>query len=278
MKNKLLPKLFYLGIPGSNSFLAANIYDKKACFSGCKSISDIFTGVSRNKNSLGIVPIENSTTGSISDTFDTLVNKDLLICGEIVLRIHHQLLMKSNDVKIEMIKHCYSHPQAIGQCQKLVKRMKKVTVVYSSDTASSAKLLSEKGGRYDAVIANRSCAQLYNLKIIKEEIEDNRENFTRFFVIGHKSVRKGNKVSFVFSVAHQPGSLVATLLPFAKWKLNLTKIESRPIPSKPWEYLFFVDMEINRKDIFIRAVNEIRKSTNFIKILGYYPKGKIYET
>lgn len=274
----LLNNIFYLGIPGSNSFLAGKIYLKKFHLTGCRTISEVFEKTDMDKSSLGIVPIENSTTGSILDTFDALIKSKLQICGEIVLRIHHQLLAKSEKVKIREIERCFSHPQAIGQCQKFISSLKNAEVEFTSDTASAAKLVGEKGNMGDTAVANQLCAQIYNLKIIKSKIEDNKENFTRFFIIGHKETDVANKVTFVFSVAHQPGSLVRTLAPFAKWKLNLTKIESRPIPGKPWEYLFFVDMEMSSKETFLKAVKEIKKSTNFIKIFGFYPKGKIYET
>ena len=274
---KIKNNIFYLGISGSNSFLASKMFSKNSQLVGCKTISEVFDKTVSNMGSLGIVPVENSTTGSILETFDAILKKRLIICGEIILRIHHHLLSKSNKINIKDFKRCFSHPQAFSQCQKQINLMKNVSVEFTSDTASAAKFISERGNIDDVAIANNLCARIYNLEIIKSQIEDNRENFTRFFVVGSKEIIVGNKVTFVFSVAHQPGSLVKTLIPFAKWRLNLTKIESRPIPSKPWEYLFFVDMEISTKKIFMKAIREIKSSTNFIKILGFYPKGKIYE-
>lgn len=273
-------KIAYLGIPGSYSFVASNIYfPKKAMFIKNDSIPDLLEKVSKEICDFGVVPMENTTTGSISETFDHLLERDLSIIGEIILHIHHHLLACKSLNSIKEIKRCYSHPQAIAQCQKFFKKYKNIKHVFTSDTATAANFIAREKSKTTAAIAAKLAANLYDLKILEKNIEDNPHNYTRFAVIAKKESFTGNKISLIFSVEHKPGSLFHTLTPYARLGLNLTKIESRPVFGKPWEYIFFIDFEIDNKEKELRQVlEEMKEHVNFLKILGRYTKGKIYET
>lgn len=273
-------KVAYLGIPGSYSFVASNIYfSKNAMFIKNDSIPDLIVKVSAKICDFGVVPLENTTTGSIAETYDHLLESDLSIIGEIVLRIHHHLMGSKSLNSSKEIKKCYSHPQAIAQCQNFFKKHKNIKPVFISDTATAANFIAREKGKTNAAIAAKLAANLYDLKILAKNIEDSPHNYTRFAVIAKKESFTGNKISLFFSVEHKPGSLFHTLAPYARLGLNLTKIESRPVFGKPWEYIFFIDFEIDKKEEELRQVlEEMKEHVNFLKILGRYKKGKIYET
>lgn len=273
----------YLGIPGSYSYIAGILYFKKSDeFIGFSSFENIVSAVGKGKLIRGILPIENSLTGNIYETYDLLLSENLNIVGEIVLKVNHHLLAKKefmeSKLNINNLKKCYSHPQAFKQCKSFFINHKHILKLYEKDTATGAKKL-KKEKITSAAISNRFAANIYKLHIVKENIGDHRFNFTRFVVIGKKSANTGNKVTMIFSVAHKPGSLVKALEPYAKYGFNLTRIESRPILGKPWEYIFVVDFEIDQnRNRLNNVINEMKINTNFIKVLGQYQKGNIYET
>jgi len=217
--------------------------------------------------------VENSIEGTIGQTYDLLFSTNLKIKGETILRINHCLIALPG-TKIKSIKNVYSHPQALGQCRQFLEKLK-CNLIPTYDTAGSVKMLKEQGLRDSGAIASERAAKIYGMKILAKGIETNKNNFTRFFIISIKDSKyTGNdKTSLMFSTKHVPGALFKCLEGFAKNKINLTKIESRPIIGKPWEYNFFLDFEGHRSEKKVKeAIKLLRKNSNFVKILGSYPK------
>ena len=270
----MINKIFYLGIPGSNSFLAAtNVAQNSGNLQGLGSFAEIVKKTEKDVRSLGILPIENSLSGSIFEVFDLLAKSNVSIRAEQIISINHAL-MGREETFINKIRHCLSHPEVFRQCRQFFLKHPEIEIVAVSDSASAAKMLKDSGPEF-AAIANPIAASAHNLKIIKEHLEDRRRNYSRFITIGRKLRRKGNKISLTFNLRHIPGSLYKALSPFARLGLNITKIESRPIPGKLWEYLFYVDFEINeKKHNFRDIIREMKKYTKNLKVLGRYEASK----
>lgn len=275
-----MKKVAFLGIPGSFSYIAANKYfGRNISGISCKSIKEVFSSFKNHGTQYGVVPVENSTTGSILATYDELMETKMNICGEILLKIHHHLLVWNKKVKLEDIKKCYSHPQAISQCESFLNSHKKIIPVPATDTATAAHFIAQNKKFCEAALASGTTAEIYGLKILKNNIEDNKNNFTRFVIINNGKNKSGTKASIAFSVKHIPGSLFKALRSYASLGLNLTKIESRPLYGKAWEYIFFVDFEINNNlDKFNKMIKEMKEVTEFVTVLGIYNKGETYET
>ena len=242
----------------------------------CESFDDVFSIVEKQNVNYGIVPVENSLEGSISRTYDLLLDSDIKVIGETELRIIHCLIANPG-VNIAGVKKVYSHPQALGQCQTYLKHLG-VEIIPAYDTAGSVKMIKDKHITNGAAIASTRAAEIYQMPVIAREIEDNPHNFTRFFILGrHIPPPTGNdKTSIVFSIVEdKPGGLYEILGLFANNDINLTKIESRPSKEKLGNYLFFVDLEGHRADELIRYIlNIIRSKVGYIKVLGSYPKGE----
>jgi prephenate dehydratase len=271
-----MKKVAYLGIPGSNSYIAAKkyfVHDTK--FISCESIADGMNSVANKYCHYAVVPIENSTTGSILEMYDDLLKvKSVFIIGEIYLHIHHNIIgYKSHENKWV----CYSHIQAFSQCKNYLKKLN-IDKQYTSDTAFAVKQVSEKKTNNSIAIGSALAARLYKLKILKKNIEDTKHNYTRFVILAREANTKGEKVSLVYSLRHIPGSLYHSLAPFARYGLNLTKIESRPFYTGKWEYHFFVDLEAKDSKKMSLALFDLKKETKSITVLGFYKKGKYYET
>ena len=241
----------------------------------CESLDNVFKAVEQDETQFGIIPIENSLEGSVSRSYDLLLASNLRVCGETELRVIH-CLIASTETRLDLIKRVYSHPQALGQCQAFLKHLDcELTPTY--DTAGSVKMIKEKGITNGAAIASARAAEIYGMQIIAKEIEDNPNNFTRFFILAKQdSPSSGNdKTSIVFSVKHRPGALYELLRQLASKNINLTKVESRPTRQKAWEYNFYLDFEGHREDKAAReALDSLEKTSLFIKILGSYPKAK----
>lgn len=269
-------QIAFLGLSGSFSFIAAQKYfGNKARFLGTNSTLEIIEKVENGLCNFGILPIENSLTGSVYETYDLLNLSKLSINGEIILHIHHQLLGK-RDGKIKL---CYSHPQALAQCRRFFNNNPDIQSVLTKDTSSAAKIITQFKRKDAAAIAGKMVAKIYGLKILKSDIEDNPHNFTRFVVLAKIPSNKGNKISLLFSVDHKPGSLFSALYPYSRLGFNLTKIESRPVFGTPWEYVFFLDFEFNGNQNNLKMLfAQMKKHVNYLKILGKYNKGKSYET
>jgi len=241
----------------------------------CESLDKVFKSVEQGEVQYGIVPIENSLEGSISRVYDLLLDSTLRVCGELELRIVH-CLIGAQEARLDLIKKVYSHPQALGQCQAFLKHLN-CELIPTYDTAGSVKMIKEKGIMDGGAIASTRAADIYDMKIIAKEIEDNPNNFTRFFILAKQDFPPtGNdKTSIVFSVRHKPGALYEFLKELANRNINLTKIESRPTRQKPWEYNFYLDFEGHWKDEASREVLEnLNNYSIFVKVLGSYPKAK----
>ncbi len=252
------------------------------------SIHEVFNLTEAGAVDLGVVPVENSVEGSINETYDMLLSSNLKVIGEVVLRVVH-CLIALRTAKLSGIKVVYSHPQALAQCRNFVTSMG-IEPMVTYDTAGSAKMIKEKRLEGAAAIAGERAAQIYGLKVLKKGIEDYSTNSTRFLIVARESgeperqkspaarrggISHGSKTSLIFAVPHTPGSLYNALEVFARAKINLTKIESRPTKERPWEYYFFVDFEGRRDDQkVVKVLSELAKKTAFLKVLGSYPRSK----
>ena len=236
------------------------------------NVSEVFEAVERGLADFGVVPIENSSEGVVSHTLDMFVDHNLLISGEIQIEVAHDLLSVTGD--LEHVRKVYSHPHAIAQCRAWIERsLRNVPVFDVESTARAAELAKDDPA--SAAIAGEAAAKIYGLKSVRRRIQDNANNVTRFIIIGKIAPeRTGNdKTSLLFAAKDEVGALYHMLAPFSKHQVNLTKIESRPIKKKAWEYLFFLDMEGHIADDPVsRAVDELRMRAQFLKILGSYPR------
>lgn len=263
----------YLGPPGTHTHFACFKHFRHSISPLPKEgIQEIFEAVEKGEAVYGVVPIENSTEGSVNRTLDLFVESQVKICGEVMVQVSHALLSQSG--RAEDIQKIYSHPQALEQCRKwLGKNFPHIQLAGAVSTAKAAHIATEDTSA--AAIASSFAGQFYGLKVIQSEIEDYLYNYTRFFVlsqgIGNRSGE--DKTSLLFSVSHIPGSLYRVLKIFYERGINLTKIESRPIKGKPWEYIFFIDFEGHVADSSVHeALVEVEKSALFLKILGSYPR------
>jgi chorismate mutase / prephenate dehydratase len=239
----------------------------------CKDFKDVFENVKSNKTEFGVIPIENSLEGSVTQNYDLFLKYDLKVCGEVIVKIEHYLIANPGTVLAEL-KTVYSHPQALAQCRHFLEELG-CELIPTYDTAGSVKMLKEKGLINAAAVASERAAKIYEMQILAKDIADNPENYTRFFVLSKEDAATTgrDKTSIIFGAAHAPGSLYSALGEFAKRNINLTKIESRPTKQKPWEYYFYLDFEGHRTEP--RCAEMLKALENyalFIKVLGSYPK------
>jgi chorismate mutase/prephenate dehydratase len=265
----------YLGPPATFTHIAAmKKFGLSVKYLDCANITEVFNEVEKGNADFGVVPIENSTEGAVSHTFDMFIDSELKICSEVYLEISHYLLSKEKNIK--NIKKIYSNPQVFGQCRKwLEKNLPKAELIEVSTTSYAAKLASKRPN--SAAIASNAASNLYNLNIIASKIEDVPYNITRFLVIGNLTTEPtgDDKTSIMFSIRDKVGALHEMLSPFKRHRINLTKIESRPSKRRAWEYYFFVDFEGHFKLPRIqKALNELQKNATYFKILGSYPKAE----
>jgi prephenate dehydratase len=239
----------------------------------CRTFDDVFDAVADKKADYGVIPIENSLTGSIHRVYDLLLAHNLQLVGEVSLRVEQHLIAHPG-VALEDIRVVYSHPQALEQCRKFLTGLENVESVASYDTAGSVKMIRDKKMHNAAAIGSRWAADDYGMQIVKAEIEDIPENFTRFYVLSRepKTIGNADKTSIVFSMKSIPGALFKSLSVFALRDIDLLKIESRPLRGRPWDYIFYLDfagnMEQERCQNAIRHLEEI---TTQLKVLGSYP-------
>ena len=208
----------------------------------CRDFRDVFESVEKQETPYGVVPVENSLEGSVSQNYDLFLKYDLKVCGEVIVKIEHCLIANPGTA-IADIKAVYSHPQALAQCRTFLEEMGR-EIIPTYDTAGSVKMLKEKALKNAAAIASKRAAELYEMQILAEDIADNPENYTRFFVLSKtdSEATGKDKTSIIFSAVHAPGSLYNALGEFAKREINLTKIESRPTKQTPWEYNFYLGL------------------------------------
>ena len=264
-------KVAYLGPKASNAYLAARKrFGASVGFIPVNTIFDVFREVEKDKAQFGLVPVENSTEGIISYTLDMFFNSELKISGEVSLPITHNLLAKGSKKEIERV---YSHPQALAQCRTWISNnLASVQFIETSSTAEAAKLASQS--KQNGAIANELAAEIYNLNVLEQRIEDSETNLTRFLVISKNISEKCEqmKTSIMFFVKDEPGSLYNMLEIFKRHNINLTKIESRPSKQKAWEYIFFIDFKGYWKDKKIEvALKDLGKKCISLKVLGSYP-------
>jgi prephenate dehydratase len=239
----------------------------------CRSLLDVFGAVSEGRAGFGIVPVENSQAGSINETYDLLLKYELYIYGEIAIEVNHCLVAPPGET-LATIKTVYSHPQALAQCEQFLRGLG-AEIVPSYDTAGSAKLIREKCLVNCAAVASRRVSEIYGMEILARDIQTIPDNFTKFFVISRDRAgyAERSKTSLVFATMNAPGALYHCLGAFATRGINLTKLESRPSKDKPWEYVFYVDLEGHQEDdVCGQALTQLREKTSFLKILGSYPK------
>jgi chorismate mutase/prephenate dehydratase len=247
-------------------------FGEGALFDPQINVSEVFEAVERGRAEYGVVPIENSSEGVVSHTLDMFVDHNLVICGEIVVDVCHDLLSASGD--LSLIRKVYSHPQAIAQCRGWLERnLRLVPVIDVDSTARAAETASADPAA--AAIAGEAAARLFGLRTVCRAIQDNPNNVTRFILLGKTApARSGtDKTSVLFSARDEVGALFHMLQPFQRNGVNLTKIESRPIKKKAWEYIFFLDMEGHASDPPVAAsIAELSERAQFLKILGSYPR------
>lgn len=266
----------YQGEPGAYTEEAAfHFFGKSTKGVPYESLDEVFEAVEVGEAPFAMVPVENSLEGSITRAYDLLPDSSLVVCGETELRISH-CLIAIEGAGLDTIKMVYSHPQALGQCRNFLNHLK-CELIPASDTAGSVKMIKEQGRLDSAAVASAKAAEIYNMKIIAREIEDNPHNFTRFFILSKEdSPPTGNdKTSIVFSLKHKPGALYDCLREFASREINLTKLESRPTRHQPWEYNFYMDFSGHREEKGIsEALKSLEEHAVYVKILGSYPKAR----
>jgi len=238
-----------------------------------RGFTDIFDAVNDGTVEHGMLPVENSSAGTVAQSYELLLEHDLRVQSEIIFRVHHMLLATAN-TSIDDIQRVKSHPQALAQCEGYLRRRGwEPVAVY--DTAGSARDLATTSEPSTAVLASALAGDLYGLNILERGVEDDPYNSTRFFVIGHKDAVRGDepqKTSVVFAVRHTPAALYECLGAFARNEVNLTKLESRPMRFRPWQYWFYLDFEGHVEDPACeQAIVGLMRHASMVKLLGSYP-------
>lgn len=246
----------------------------------CGTIDEVFRTVESSQADYGVVPVENSTEGAIGLTLDLLLESPLKVCGEVMLPIHHCLLSKQDD--ISQITHVFSHAQSLSQCHEwLNKNLSKAQREAVTSNAYAAKMIHDlvsTPGTFAAAIASKRAAELFDLNVLAESIEDDPNNTTRFLVLGKQDVAPSgkDKTSLVMATQNKPGAMVDLLEPLAKHGVSMTKFESRPSKQGLWDYVFFVDVEGHETDAPVKAaLHDLRQRASWLKVLGSYPAAVI---
>ena len=244
----------------------------------CRSFDGIFEVVESGATDYGVLPVENSTAGSINQAYDLLLDHDLHIWSEVILRVRHALLAPPG-VRLEDLRRVCSHPQALARCDRFLTRHN-LEPVPTYDTAGAARELAAHPEAEVGAIASALAAEIYGLEVLAEGIEDVPWNYTRFFTLSEQDPPRAerNKTSLVFTVRHVPGSLHGCLGEFAAQGINLTKIESRPRRNRPWHYIFYLDFEGHWQDPECeKALLGLLRRAAFVKMLGSYPAAAVEE-
>ncbi|MEW6130557.1 MAG: prephenate dehydratase [Acidobacteriota bacterium] len=249
----------------------------------CHSFDEMFSAVATDAVDAALAPIENSLAGSIHKNYDLLEEHNFEIIGEINLRIVHNLIAPPK-VTLGEVRRIYSHPVALAQCEKFLRAHPQIEAISAHDTAGSVRLMMEGGRADEAAIAGTMAAQAYGANIIAEGIEDNPQNFTRFLLltkperasdIHPQATSDTRKTSIIFRVANIPGSLFRAMAAFALRDIDLTKLESRPIEGRPWEYTFYLDLIGDKTDLNVqRALSHLSEMTESYRVLGSYYRSK----
>lgn len=279
MSGQVGMKIAFQGEPGAYSEAAAlEHWGPEAQTVPCATFDAVFAAVESGACEQGLVPIENSIGGSIHRNYDLLVQHALHIVAERYLRVHHCLIAWPG-VTVADLRRVISHPQALAQCERHLREMPGVQVEQVYDTAGGVKLIRDQGDRTAAAIASRRAADVYGLNVLIEGLEDDDANFTRFLAIAPQPVAAtgaATKTSLVFSMKNVPGALFKALSVFALRDIDLTKIESRPLVGKPWEYLFYVDVGGAISDPSLaHALDHLSEYALMLRVLGSYPRHRL---
>jgi prephenate dehydratase len=265
-------RIAYQGEPGAYSEAAALRFAPDGTAVPCRSFEAVFAAVQEGSVTLGILPMENSIGGSIHRNYDLLLEHELPVVGEVELAVDHCLLagrgMTAADVRV-----VYSHPQALAQCEQYLAGLPGVELVAVYDTAGGAQMVAGGERRDAAAVASRRAAEVFDLEILAEGIQDYAANITRFAVIGRTPapIETATKTSVVFSLESKPGALFKALSAFALRDINLSKLESRPMRGRPWEYLFYADVDAPRHRLDCgRAITQLGEYSHWVRVLGSY--------
>jgi len=281
-----LARVAFLGSKGSYSHLASHQYfsrkNTELIELSCEHFKEVTNTVESGHADYGVLPIENTSSGSINEVYDLLQHTTLYIVGELTQPIDH-CLVATSDVRLEEIKTLYSHPQPHQQCSEFLSRLKGVALESCASTADAMKKVKELNRDDVAAIGNASSGKLYGLQSIQTNIANQTENHTRFIVVARKPVEVSQqipaKTTLIMSTSQEAGSLVETLLVLQRYGINMTKLESRPIMGNPWEEMFYVDLEAHLDSQEMQqAISELTKITRHLKVLGCYPIENIEAT
>jgi prephenate dehydratase len=266
----------FQGEHGAFSHLAAlKLLGKTVEAVPCTSFKKVFEALRADAVTYAVIPIENTLHGSVLENYDHLLEFGFPIRGETSVRISHQLIAMPG-MRFTEIRQAFSHPVALNQCRRFFERYPLIAPTPYYDTAGSVKMLQEQHPAAAAAVASEAAAAFYGGQILKRNLEDDRQNYTRFFLLTKqpkalKSATGSWKTSVAFSTSNQPGALFKVMACFALRDLNLTKVESRPLPGRPWEYLFYVDFLGSSDDKPVqRALQNLSEATQFFKLLGSY--------
>ena len=266
----------FQGIQGANSEIAIRQH-----FGGpvdvypCHDLNELFHALQTNKVSNALLPVENALAGSVNGAYELLMDYDFVVQAEEILHVHHALVALPGTVLAD-IQFVRSHPQALAQCDRFLKRHS-MTPVPWHDTAGASYDLSQDHAPNSGALSSTLAAQMYGLEVLATEVEDVAFNYTRFFLLGHEAVERAerNKTSIVFATRNRPSALYECLGEFATRGINLTKIESRPRRNRPWEPVFFLDFEGHWQDEPCKeALIRLVQKASFVKMLGSYPAAK----
>lgn len=281
-----MKRIAYQGVKGAFSYMTAlKEFGKENHYIGLQTFKEVFEMLECGQSDYAVIPIENSLIGSIYENDDLLNAYEMQIIGEQFTKIEHCLLTVPNSQEQEekslmLIRKVLSHPKALDQCSHFFQKHPWIEAIVYLDTAAAAAEIASHGDPTRAAIASASAGELYGLQILKKGIEDDPKNYTRFVTVtkNERCSDQINKCSLLLQLKHVPGALAEMLKQFAAQAINLTKIESRPIRGRPFEYLFYVDFEFigrKRKDIE-DLLNMLYSSVQKIKILGFYKKGTLW--
>jgi chorismate mutase/prephenate dehydratase len=262
----------YQGIAGAFSYQSMKTYFGEVESKECLVFEDVFKALKNKEIDYGIVPLENSSTGAINDNYDLVRDYGFYIVGEQSISVSQHLLGLPGST-IADIKEVYSHPQGLKQTTKFLKQYPQIEQREYTNTAASAKYVKEQNDKTKAAIASKEAATLYGLEVLQEHIENETSNHTRFIIIGRhlEQDEKANRVSIVFTLPHQAGSLYSILKAIKEYRINLSRIESRPVVNIPWEYYFYIDFEGNLTNPNVqRAIEQMKTYCLTLRVLGNY--------
>ncbi|UDG81270.1 P-protein [Candidatus Profftia lariciata] len=282
-KTKQSARIAFLGTKGSYSHIAARQYANRhfeqLIESGCHSFKDIFNHVENGQDDFAVLPIENTSSGSINEVYDLLQDTSLSIIGELTIPINHCILTASHTL-LSNIKTVYSHSQPFQQCSKFINNFPEWQIKYCDSTATAMKIVAKLNSPHVAAIGSEAGGLLYKLHIIEKDLANQQQNITRFIILARKAIKVSYQVpaktTLIIATGQQSGALAEALLIFREHNIVITKLESRPIHGNPWEEMFYLDVQINVNDI---AMKKALKALNYItrsqKILGCYPSENI---